>query len=155
MMQAIGAALLGALLLFDDLLGVSPIIGLPVASLFFLFVVVAVCQIQFARLITSSEGVMLSHFGLEIFTAWINIDRYTRVEGRWGILSYHAEGLVLRQPAILQKSQPWGLFVTRRIWLSELGKQGRFIPLGQLSRWQGSDGVVQDFRKYAPHIFVH
>lgn len=153
MLMQVGFTLvIGTLILFLTIaFGLSPFIGLPLSGLAFLASASNYLQCQSIRLVTSSNGIAYYQLGIEIFTPWDNVERVEMVKGSLGILELQVEGLVLIKPA-QQVSQSWAKWVAGWMWLTEFGKQGRLIPLGQFPRWRDSE-IGQEFRKYGPRLF--
>lgn len=123
-------------------------LGIPLAVLTFLVAGLILWQRTHTRLVVSAEGLTYRQLSLELFTPWSNVERVELVTGTLGLLSLQVEALVLREPA-QPRTPAWTRWLTGWGVLTQLGQQGRLIPLHQFPRWRAS-AIAQAFNNTFP-----
>ena len=112
-------------------------------AIFYLLVTAYLYWCQTLRIVTSPNGISYYNMGLyTIHSSWDNIDRIDLVNFR---LLGKQRCIILRNGA---KLGPWtdiALAVSRE-------QRGRIIPIPRFSGFGKYEELVQDIKRYAPHV---
>jgi hypothetical protein len=94
------------------------------------------------RIITTSEKLVFMSPGLELHTAWNNIERVESQSTLLGTRRYDC--IILHDPAEV-KSKWWSRIIRR--------SPERIIPLSMFPNWRGTE-LFQEITKYVPNISI-
>ena len=112
-------------------------------ALLYLLGIATICVLQTVRIVTSPAGISYYNMGVyAIHSSWENIDRIDLVDFR----------LLGKQRCILLKNGTKLGAWTDIAWGLSREQRGRTIPIPRFYGWGKIGELMQDIKRYAPHV---